>query len=539
MDAASPKQFGITGPLSTEKATPKQIQLSEAMTSCLKTSGFFESEDESRRRERVLGALNQLVKAFIVEIGLQKNMSREDAELAGGKIFTFGSYRLGVHSTGADLDTLCVAPSHVERSDFFGAFFERLRKQPEVTNLTQVPDAYVPVIKMCFDGIHIDLVFARLMLPVISEDLDLLDLSLLKSLDEKCVLSLNGSRVTDEILKLVPNVASFHSALRCIKYWAKRRGLYSNSMGYLGGVAYALLVARVCQLYPNAAPFTIVQRFFHVFKSWNWPQPVILKNIEESSLQMKVWNPRQYPADRYHKMPVITPAYPSMCSTHNVSASTLQLIMAEFRRGCDICLAIENGTATWDTLFAKSDFFSEYKNYFQILAYSTDEETAKVWFGFVESKIRFLTLKLEQVSNISAAPPFPDSFERQIKAQDISQVFAEHCSIEKPAENAQGPECLYYTLAFFVGVQTVPMTDQQNPNAPKKLYLERPVEEFKDILRQWDKLNADMKFMIRILKRSELPEYVYQGGARPSKLKRPRKTISQPSDQVANGRTKQ
>ena len=37
-----------------------------------------------------------------------------------------------------------------------------------------------------------DLLFARLALPVIPSDLDLMDATLLKNLDEKCVRSLNG-----------------------------------------------------------------------------------------------------------------------------------------------------------------------------------------------------------------------------------------------------------------------------------------------------------------------------------------------------------
>lgn len=51
---------------------------------------------------------------------------------------------------------------------------------------------------------------------------DLMDDQILKNLDEKCVRSLNGCRVTDEILNQVPTRVSFRLALRAIKLWAKR-----------------------------------------------------------------------------------------------------------------------------------------------------------------------------------------------------------------------------------------------------------------------------------------------------------------------------
>lgn len=68
-----------------------------------------------------------------------------------------------------------------------------------------------------------DLLFGRLALPVIPNQLDLLDINKLKNLDQKCVRSLNGCRVTDAILSLVPNQDSFRLALRAIKLWAKSK----------------------------------------------------------------------------------------------------------------------------------------------------------------------------------------------------------------------------------------------------------------------------------------------------------------------------
>lgn len=55
---------------------------------------------------------------------------------------------------------------------------------------------------------------------------------LLKNLDQKCVRSLNGCRVTDEILRLVPNIENFRLALRAIKLWAKRKLIYFSIFLY-------------------------------------------------------------------------------------------------------------------------------------------------------------------------------------------------------------------------------------------------------------------------------------------------------------------
>jgi poly(A) polymerase len=65
------------------------------------------------------------------------------------------------------------------------------------------------------------MLFARLSNSTIADDLDLKDDTILRDLDEKCVRSLNGCRVTDEILNLVPNVETFRLTLRTIKLWAK------------------------------------------------------------------------------------------------------------------------------------------------------------------------------------------------------------------------------------------------------------------------------------------------------------------------------
>lgn len=79
-------------------------------------------------------------------------------------------------------------------------------------------------------------------------------------------------------------------------------------------------------------------------------------------------------------MPIITPAYPCMNSTHNVSDSTLRVLKEEFARGRDITFKIEhNNNESWVTLFEKSDFFNRYKIYIQIDAFANEQDNHRKW----------------------------------------------------------------------------------------------------------------------------------------------------------------
>ncbi|XP_029961724.1 poly(A) polymerase gamma-like isoform X1 [Salarias fasciatus] len=404
------KHYGITSAISL--APPRDIdhQYTQKLCDAMKPFGVFEDEEELNHRLAVLGKLNNFVKEWIAEISELKNLPPSAISCVGGKIFTFGSYRLGVHTKGADIDALCVAPRHVERTDFFQSFFEKLKQHEEIKDLRAVEDAFVPVIKFKFDGIEIDLLFARLALQSIPDNLDLRGDSILRNLDIRCIRSLNGCRVTDEILYLVPNKENFRLTLRAIKLWAKRRGIYSNMLGFLGGVSWAMLVARTCQLYPNAVAATLVHKFFLVFSKWEWPNPVLLKQPEESNLNLPVWDPRVNPSDRYHLMPIITPAYPQQNSTYNVSTSTRTIMSEEFKYGLSVTDEILQGKAEWSKLFEPPSFFQKYKHYIVLTASASTEENHLEWIGLVESKIRVLVGNLERNEYITLAHVNPQSF---------------------------------------------------------------------------------------------------------------------------------
>uniref|UniRef100_A0A5B7C7K2 polynucleotide adenylyltransferase n=1 Tax=Davidia involucrata TaxID=16924 RepID=A0A5B7C7K2_DAVIN len=485
------QHLGITEPISWGGPTEYDVIKTRELEKFLADVGLYESQEEAVSREEVLGRLDQIVKIWVKTISRAKGLNEQLVQEANAKIFTFGSYRLGVHGPGADIDTLCVGPRYATREeDFFGELHRMLLEMSEVTELHPVPDAHVPVMGFKFNGVSIDLLYAKLSLWVIPEDLDISQDSILQNADEQTVRSLNGCRVTDQILRLVPNIQNFRTTLRCMRFWGKRRGVYSNVAGFLGGINWALLVARICQLYPNALPNMLVSRFFRVYTQWRWPNPVMLCAIEEGSLGLQVWDPRRYPKDRFHLMPIITPAYPSMNSSYNVSSSTLRIMTEEFQRGSEICEAMEANKADWNTLFEPYPFFEAYKNYLQIDISAANADDLRKWKGWVESRLRQLTLKIERYTfNMLQCHPHPGDF------SDKSRPF--HC-------------------CYFMGLQRkqgVPV------NEGEQFDIRLTVEEFKHSVGLYTLWKPGMEIHVSHVRRRNIPNFVFPSGIRPSRTR--------------------
>ena len=133
--------------------------------------------------------------------------------------------------------------------------------------------------------------------------------------DESEVRSANGVRVTQFLINYVPDQETFRVVLCAVKEWAILNGIYSNVLGFLGGVNWAIMVAYICKRYPKQQPSTLLSIFFKVFATWSWPAPVLLDNTNETPTGMTVegmkpWDPEKNPRDARHVMPIITPVFP-------------------------------------------------------------------------------------------------------------------------------------------------------------------------------------------------------------------------------------
>lgn len=76
-------------------------------------------------------------------------------------------------------------------------------------------------------------------------------------------------------------------------------------------------------------------------------------------------------------MPIITPAFPSMNSTHNVTATTKRVMTEEFKRAVEV-LKTPNLTNTqlWERVLEEEDVFSNYKHFLVIEVYGSTEHVS-------------------------------------------------------------------------------------------------------------------------------------------------------------------
>ncbi|KAI0399586.1 Poly(A) polymerase central domain-containing protein [Xylaria palmicola] len=539
----SEKTWGITKPISSAPPTPAESHSTTLLLEELRRQNTFETASETKKREKVINDLQRIADEFVRKVARAKE-PHNDVLIrdARGEVFTYGSYCLGVYGPGSDIDTLVTAPRYVTRDDYFKYFPDLLMEMAPpgaITGLTAVEEAFVPIIKFEYWGISIDLIFSRIatltQFPPRNQ-LQLTSNEYLRGLDDRELRSLNGTRVTREILNLVPEQSTFRTALRAIKLWAQRRAIYANIIGFPGGVVWAMMVARVCQLYPKATSATIVAKFFLVMKGWPWPIPVQLKHMEDGPLNVRVWNPKIYKSDSFHLMPVITPAYPQMCATFNITQSTKTIIQRELERGVELTDKIIGSELPWKALFAKHSFFThDHKYYLAVIASSTTKEAHKIWSGFVESKVRILVGELERHASVALARPFNKGFERQhlaktdeeraevqngslvyvtkepdpaedtvAKDKDSPDVEADTQDAKAKTEDAAQPTRIH-TTTHYIGLELA--------EGAKSLDLSYQVNTFKQMCSEWEKFSAELNALsVQHVRNTNLPDDVFEAG---------------------------
>lgn len=113
------KKYGISDPLNLAGPSANDLVTTATLETFMRGLNLFDTEEESLKREEVLSEINDLIQEWIFEVGVKQGMPENIASSKKGQVHTFGSYRLGVHGAGADIDALCISPAHVGADCFF------------------------------------------------------------------------------------------------------------------------------------------------------------------------------------------------------------------------------------------------------------------------------------------------------------------------------------------------------------------------------------------------------------------------------------
>ncbi|KAL3347912.1 hypothetical protein AABB24_021511 [Solanum stoloniferum] len=389
-----------------------EMERSMSLFQIMGDEGLVPSLEEEMKRRNSIHKLKKIVREWVQTVAYHHALPKRYLRFASGTILTYGSYGLGVHNSESDIDALCVGLCFATiEEDFFIVLRNILASRPEVSDIHCVKGAKVPLMRFKFDGISIDLPYARLKVISIPEDVDVFNPFFLKNIDDKSWKSLSGVRANKRIHQLVPNVEIFQAVLRCVKLWAKKRGVYGNLLGFFGGVHLAVLSAFICQRHPTASLSALFFIFFKTFAFWPWPTPVVLQDGVAWPF---------IPTDKVLWMPIQLPCSPYQFCHSNIVRSTFFKIKSEFMRGHMLTKDMLRPEFDWNILFEPFPYPRKYEKFVKIFLSASDKDELGDWVGCVKSRFCCLIIKLEEL--LGFCDPTPTEY-ANVDASEPNVVF--------------------------------------------------------------------------------------------------------------------
>jgi poly(A) polymerase len=325
-------------------------------------------------------------------------------------VFVAGSYRLGTLPVG-DIDVvLVVRAATVPRGRVFDELGPRLRGTPGVTDLQAVPHARVPLLGFKLHGQEFDVLTCHLHgAEWPPRPLLLSSYAPLNGADDASILAFSGVRVVEWLCsRLVAHFAPFRGAVQTLREWAKRRAIYSNKAGFLGGINLVLLAAAAVlelqQVPGPPPPLTaehVVRRVFQTCSGHRWGArspmelinnagagagaddgvdcacPVVMRALDWKWKHAAAAPPPPPP----EPMVLLTPCYPRTNTLFAATAHTAAILRQEFRRA---------HAATAHALCAPLPELQTCTQLLRVRVTAPDTVAGRAWLGYIEAQTRHL-----------------------------------------------------------------------------------------------------------------------------------------------------
>ncbi|KAI0558932.1 nuclear poly(A) polymerase 1 [Gracilaria domingensis] len=460
------------------------------------------TNEERARRTFVVSSLDSVAQRWVRNVAHLFHIQLPERVEQLSRVFSFGSHALGVDGPGSDVDIVVITPIFVSRKQhFFGpqnrancrakgeeysgtCMLDLLYRTGQAEQIVDLRDAYAPVIRFLFHGVNVDMQCAPLAVSYIPFPLDVLDNSLLKDVDPGTSRSASGVRSDQAMIRGVPNYDTFCSVLRMVKLWAKRRCIYSSLHGYLGGISWAILTARICQTYEGYSEIRLLALFFKTYAAWEWaPFPLwrpVRMTFEKYDGMWRNWDNWMPPSTYYQNpMQIICPVVPFTNTSYNVCRTTHNAIMKEIRRACRIMEEVTRASLSIDAgllrLVEMYPFDHCFPLYLVIEVKAKDPTNYREWQNFVESRIRRLTYELEQTCGLEDIRPFPEA---------VKSVC--HQTSEK-------------TSSFFVGLGTsASVGNIPRPSSVLDPSIKRAISSWECMMNSWKFKKPGMSLIVRL-----------------------------------------
>ncbi|PSB57949.1 poly(A) polymerase [Chamaesiphon polymorphus] len=297
-----------------------------------------------------------------------------------------GSARLGVATPTSDLDVVCLIPDYLTGESFLTRVADCLQGLCDRSQV--VLDAKYPVLRLEIEGISLDLLYTQVAVSDGWETRNIRDLrSQIK--DTKSIIGCWEADLIIDLVKQQLRLERFQMLLKAVRSWAKIRGLYGNSWGFLGGFSWSLLCAYTCINYRDAdkSLVALLNNFFQILSQHNWRQPIALT---EHGKQHQVKLPQDL-------LPIISSIEPCKNTARNITRSTAKILRDEFARAAEISTNILAGKDTWRSLYESIDLTIGTNAVLSIEISDADEQCRQKCSDLLESTIIGLTIQLEQL----------------------------------------------------------------------------------------------------------------------------------------------
>jgi len=461
---------------SAEGLTPlQQNALVEQFTTNLDTCSPSVQADKAEQIQSVLLVVLNMCQDIAAK-GLKPGM---DQEL--GQLFPVGAYHLGVLLPDDQVDVVYVTPLHMTLPETLVILQEKLEAMGSaVIDICQAgADGLLaaPGLEFKLKGIHIKLLLSHCIpdLPQPS--------------GETVVWHTAGvlaHEVSEKLLASVPDVATYRRLLKFARHWAKQRGVYGSYFGFMGGTAWAICVARICQMHPQADLAQLAVRFFRILSRWNWQEPLSLLPDGISG-----HNTPTVPVSDGSRtdapISVLLPVGTSVCATPHVSDTTTKILQKELQHGFRRTQQVELMRAQWENVCSTARFFQRYRHYLQLDFMASSPAVFASWLSWGRQQTQKLVQLFENTSSkVVTLRPWPEWID---------------------FKDAEWP-C---ARALFVGLHLERSGDGQNEGGRRSVDLREPIVKFLEAVSSWpeaDKYANQFELLIRHVRLAELKQWM-------------------------------